>query len=373
MDEEKFGGFIPPVSNYFRMPNEWINICSEIKSLAELKVVQYVLRHTWGFQEYDGNPKPITTDEFMHGRKHKDGSRMDNGTGLSDRGVKDGVALAIEDGYLVCVVDDSDKARIKKSYSLKMFSEESDRKNLPPKQSDRKNSPIPDRKNLPPEVKKVPIDKEESSQRSEKDTKERHFKKEREKDSTKPQASPVTNVLSLSPLSQKSFSEETNPSQEEMKPTEVDYPLFDDLCRKKGYASDFKVPRNEKSDIAIQELRSQGATPEQVEFVFNDIWDDKDSFWKQHRGKPSTVASQFTARVWKMSQAAPKRRTVSGFTNWTEDKTMGTPEVKPVESAPAKPKEPALRVGYTRLNTGKTDKSVRGRSLQARLQAQKEL
>jgi hypothetical protein len=343
------------------MPNEWINICAGIKSLAELKIVQYVLRHTWGFQEYDGNPKPITTDEFMHGRKRGDGSRMDNGTGLSDRGVKDGVALAIKEGYLVCEVDDSDKARIKKSYSLKMFSEEPDRKNLPPKQSDRKNSPISDRKNLPAGVKKVPIDREDSTPRSEKETLERHFKKEREKDTAEPQASSQPEVLSLPLSSQKSFSQET-------KPTEIDYPLFDDLCRKKGYAADFKVPRNDKSNCAIQELRSQGATPEQVEYVFNDIWDDKDPFWQQHRGKPSTVASQFTARVWKMSQPAPKRRTVSGFTNYTEDKTVGVPAIRPESVVPEKKeeaKEETLPVGYTRLDW---KKPARARTLQGRMQ-----
>jgi hypothetical protein len=175
-EKEKFNGFIPPVSNYFSMPNEWVNICAGIKSLAELKVVQYVLRHTWGFQEYDGRPKPITTDEFMHGRKRRDGTRIDHGTGLSDRGVKDGISLAIEHGYLICEVDDSDKARIKKSYALKMLSESSDRKNLPT-ELDRKNSPIPDRKNLPTDRKNAPIDKEHSSDRSEKNTKERNLKK----------------------------------------------------------------------------------------------------------------------------------------------------------------------------------------------------
>lgn len=171
--EFSFGGFVPPVSNYFRMPNEWINICAEIKSLSELKVVQYVLRHTWGFQEYDGTAKKITTDEFMHGRKDRHGNRIDNGTGLSDRGVKDGVSLAIEHGYLVCEVDDHDKARIKKFYGLKMFSE------VP----DRKNAPIPDRKNAPIGRKNAPIDKEESSHRSEKETKEINLKKESKKDS----------------------------------------------------------------------------------------------------------------------------------------------------------------------------------------------
>jgi hypothetical protein len=357
---EKFGGFTPPVSNYFRMPNEWINICAEIKSLAELKVVQYVLRHTWGFQEYDGKSKPITTDEFMYGRKYKDGSRMDSGTGLSDRGVKDGVALAIEHGYLVCEVDDSDKARIKKSYGLKMFSEELDRKILPPKQLDRKNAPISDRKKLPAAVKNAPIDKEESTPRSEKETKEKHLEKEREKES----------VPSL-PLSQKS-------SEEKTVPLEVDYPLFDRLCQEKGYAPDFKVPRNDKNATAIQELRSQGATVEQVTFVFNDIWNDTDQFWKQHRGKPSTVASQFTARVWKMTAPVAKRQTATGTTNWTEDR-MGEPAQKAqpvISEQTAKPAQPKYgpkldpTPAYTRA---KFDEPARARSLQARLQAQKEV
>jgi hypothetical protein len=155
-------------------------------------------------------------------------------------------------------------------------------------------------------------------------------------------------------------------SSEETKPTEVDYPLFDRLCQGKGYAADFKVPRNEKNNAAIQDLRSQSATPEQVDFVFNDIWDDKDPFWQQHRGKPSTVASQFTARVWKMTTPAPKRQTASGFTNWTEDKTVGA--VPSAPKATEKPKEPSLPVGYTRL---KIDKPRGPRSLQARLEAQK--
>jgi predicted transcriptional regulator len=155
-------------------------------------------------------------------------------------------------------------------------------------------------------------------------------------------------------------------SSEETKPLEVDYPLFDRLCQGKGYAADFKVPRNEKNNAAIQELRSQSATPEQVAFVFNDLWNDKDPFWQQHRGKPSTVASQFTARVWKMTTPAPKRQTASGFTNWTEDKTVGTIPTAP--KATEKPKEPSLPVGYTRL---KIDKPRGPRSLQARLEAQK--
>lgn len=120
MSEDKtFPGFVAPKSNFYKTPNVWIDLCSEINNLAELKVVQYVLRHTWGYQEYDIT-KTITIDEFMYGRKHNDGTRMDKGTGLSKQSVVDGTRKAIEDRYLICQIDDSDKARIKKSYALNM-------------------------------------------------------------------------------------------------------------------------------------------------------------------------------------------------------------------------------------------------------------
>src|SRR5437899_8188066 len=92
---------------------------ASIDNLAELKVIEYLMRHTWGFKEYD-QFKFITIDEFMHGRLRSDGvTRMDKGTGLkSDRSVKDGLKAAIDDGYVVCEQDA--KAKVKKSYKLKM-------------------------------------------------------------------------------------------------------------------------------------------------------------------------------------------------------------------------------------------------------------
>src|SRR5712691_3750930 len=123
-EEKGFEGFCIPEKNFFPMPNAWIDICAGIDNLAELKVIQYVLRHTWGFHEF-GITKTITIEEFMHGRKRNDGTRMDMGTGLkSDRSVKDGIKAALSHEYLVCEVDDTDKARIKKSYALKMLPSE---------------------------------------------------------------------------------------------------------------------------------------------------------------------------------------------------------------------------------------------------------
>ena len=114
-----FQGFDAPRQNWFRMPNEWIDMCAEINSLAEIKVVQYIMRHTWGHQEY-GIKKRISLDEFMNGRLRKDGGRLDKGTGLSKPSVIAGIRSAVERGFLVEEVDNSDKARVKKFYSLRM-------------------------------------------------------------------------------------------------------------------------------------------------------------------------------------------------------------------------------------------------------------
>jgi len=122
---QKFEGFPNPESNYFKMPNCIIDHMPSM-SKAVLKVILYTIRHTWGFGEY-GKFKRITTDEYVNGRKRKDGSRLDNGTGLSSQSVYVGLKTAVEQGFLEVEVDDRDKARIKKSYRL---TAESDTQNL---------------------------------------------------------------------------------------------------------------------------------------------------------------------------------------------------------------------------------------------------
>src|SRR6266446_10526566 len=119
LSDHLFAGFSKPEANFFRLPNEWTDITAKVTSLAEMKLVEYVLRHTWGYSEYD-IVKKITTDEFMHGRKGKDGNRIDHGTGLSNKSVVEGLHKAVEHGLLEVETDDRDKARIKKFYKLKM-------------------------------------------------------------------------------------------------------------------------------------------------------------------------------------------------------------------------------------------------------------
>src|SRR5690348_18359460 len=100
MADEVFPGFrVPEEERWFKVPNEWTDVTAEITSLAELKVIEYVMRHTWGYGEYE-EYKHITIDEFMHGRMRRNGTRIDKGTKLSEFGVKDGLKRAIKHGYL---------------------------------------------------------------------------------------------------------------------------------------------------------------------------------------------------------------------------------------------------------------------------------
>ncbi len=171
-----FEGFPPPTKNFFSLPNEMINVIAHIDNMAELKVIIYVIRHTWGYQEY-GITKTISVDEFMHGRKRHDGTRIDEGTGLkSDRSVKDGLKAAIDHGYLVYEIDKSDLARIKKSYALKMIPS-AEGYNLPLGIRQVVSTPLTG-SIYPSEVQNLPLRQADTTPRTEKDTRERHLEKD---------------------------------------------------------------------------------------------------------------------------------------------------------------------------------------------------
>ncbi len=161
-----FEGFSKPEANFFRLPNEWSDITAKITSLAEMKLVEYVLKHTWGYSEFD-MVKKITTDEFMNGRKKKDGTRIDIGTGLSKPSVIAGLKSAVEHGLLTEEIDDSDKARIKKFYKLKM------RKPIEEDEPEKEETHA-DVKNVNIGVKSFNSRGKQSLHRSEKDTLERY-------------------------------------------------------------------------------------------------------------------------------------------------------------------------------------------------------
>ena len=203
--KQPFAGFDIPRQNWFKMPNNWTDITADISSLAELKVVEYVLKHTWGFQEY-GVRKRITNDEFMNGRKRKDKSRMDCGTGLSKKSVIAGLKLAVEHELLIEEVDDSDKARVKKYYSLKMATEpdtdndDDPSPNEPPPpetETDRvgvKNGNAGVKK-VYPGVTEVYPRGEESIPRTEKETLERNLQEEKNNNNTDDAETQPTDVV----------------------------------------------------------------------------------------------------------------------------------------------------------------------------------
>jgi hypothetical protein len=165
--EHQFTGFSKPEANFFRLPNEWTDITAHITSLAEMKLVEYVLKHTWGYSEFD-MVKKITTDEFMYGRKKKNGERVDIGTGLSNKSVIEGLHKAVAHGLLEVEIDETDKARIKKYYKLKM--------KTPIAEDEPQNEALhADVKNLYTGVKNFNSRGKQSLHRSEKDTKERYI------------------------------------------------------------------------------------------------------------------------------------------------------------------------------------------------------
>jgi hypothetical protein len=105
---------------FTQFPHKWLDaVCSRVDNIAEIKVILYVIRHTVGYQETE-QYKHITIDEFMYGRFKSDNTRMDNGTGLSEMSVRNGLKSAIKHGYLVDKENRSDMARIYKSYRLKL-------------------------------------------------------------------------------------------------------------------------------------------------------------------------------------------------------------------------------------------------------------
>jgi hypothetical protein len=157
-DAARFSGFDNPQQNWSKLPHAMIDALPQITCLSEMKVILYILRHTWGYQEFD-TYKRITLDEFENGRKRKDGERLDNGIGMSGPSIISGLKRAVEHGFIEVEVDDSDPARVKKFYMIRQA----------PKQG---------LKSLTPGVKEFNPRGKEPLHRTEKDTVERNHEKE---------------------------------------------------------------------------------------------------------------------------------------------------------------------------------------------------
>jgi len=163
-----------PRSNYHFMPNQFGDeVLEKVDTVAELKVILFVMRHTWGYNEFGSNGKKITLDEFVFGRMRKDKTRFSKGVGLSKSAVIRGIKAAIDHGFLKMVIDDSDGGRKERRYFLPIEGDTDDNEN---QSRGSKTIPQTDKK-LPAEVaKRVPRGSETSTQRSHDDTsyRERH-------------------------------------------------------------------------------------------------------------------------------------------------------------------------------------------------------
>lgn len=77
--KEKFPGFPPePVTNYWPYPKA-LNGYWHALSPTEQKVLDYILRHTWGYKK---DKDAISLSQFINGIKKTDGTVIDKGTGI---------------------------------------------------------------------------------------------------------------------------------------------------------------------------------------------------------------------------------------------------------------------------------------------------
>lgn len=90
-------GFSLPTQNFFKIPNIWTDITANISSAATVLTVEYLFRHTWGFNNKEG--VWLSADEIAAGRLYSDGRRYDAGTGFDissiHRAIKEALALGL--------------------------------------------------------------------------------------------------------------------------------------------------------------------------------------------------------------------------------------------------------------------------------------
>ena len=77
-DEWRFEGFASP--NFTSVPDEFFDYVAPRLSGGEVKVALYMIRRTYGFKKESDN---ISISQMLNGIVRRDGSRLDDGAGLS--------------------------------------------------------------------------------------------------------------------------------------------------------------------------------------------------------------------------------------------------------------------------------------------------
>lgn len=94
----KFKGFPPePTMNFWSYPKD-LNGYWHILSGSEQKVLDYILRHTWGFKKKSDT---ISRKQFQFGIKKKTGEWFDKGTGLSQASISRALNGLIKKGFIL--------------------------------------------------------------------------------------------------------------------------------------------------------------------------------------------------------------------------------------------------------------------------------
>jgi hypothetical protein len=123
-----FQGFSEPKEKYYRLPNNWfdywISFRAEIgdRFAVPLKVLEYVLLHTWGANEFEGRVQ-LSASEIHSGRKGRKNTRRDSGVGVSENAVRKAADVLEKMGALNVVQDQKDKARRMRTYQPNLKSE----------------------------------------------------------------------------------------------------------------------------------------------------------------------------------------------------------------------------------------------------------
>ena len=119
-----FAGFDRPRASFYRLPLEWFDLWRFLRgsegkrsAVGPLKVVEYVLKHTWGEQNFTDSVG-LSLSNFQHGRAFK--SYTDRGTGLTRASVSQAIRFAVSKNLLTEIVDRSDAARIAKRYQPRL-------------------------------------------------------------------------------------------------------------------------------------------------------------------------------------------------------------------------------------------------------------
>ncbi len=91
----QYEGFTNP--NYTQVPDDVFDVIAPELTEAELRVLLYVIRRTFGFKK---DRDAISLTQMVEGIRARDGRLLDKGTGMSRRGVMKGCAGLIDKGII---------------------------------------------------------------------------------------------------------------------------------------------------------------------------------------------------------------------------------------------------------------------------------